>query len=74
MTKLPRLGGKAVIAALRKADFDVVRIKGSHHFLRHNDGRTTVVPVHSGETIGPGLMGKILHDCEMTSEELGALL
>jgi predicted RNA binding protein YcfA (HicA-like mRNA interferase family) len=46
MTVLPSVTGKELVAALRKAGFDVVRIKGSHHFLRHADGRTTVVPVH----------------------------
>jgi len=35
---------------------------GSHHFLRHPDGPTTVVPVHAGETIGPGLLFQILRD------------
>ena len=74
MTKLPRLTGKEVVAALRKAEFDVIRIKGSHHFMRHKDGRTTVVPVHSGEKIGPGLMSKVLHDCEMTPEDFRSLL
>ncbi len=53
MTRLPRLKGDELIAALRKAGFEVVRIKGSHHFLRHPDGRCTVVPVHRGEIIGP---------------------
>ncbi|MCP4608219.1 MAG: type II toxin-antitoxin system HicA family toxin [Planctomycetes bacterium] len=74
MTKLPRLTGKEVINALRKADFEVIRVKGSHHFMRHQDGRTTVIPVHSGETIGPGLMSKVIHDCEMSSEEFRFLL
>jgi len=74
MTKLPRVRGRELIAALRKAGFEVVRVKGSHHFLRHPDGRCTVVPVHQGETIGPGLMAKILRDCEMTREELVELL
>lgn len=50
------------------------RIKGSHHFLRHPDGRTTVVPVHSGETLGPGLLSKILRDSEQTRDELEELL
>jgi predicted RNA binding protein YcfA (HicA-like mRNA interferase family) len=74
MTKLPRLTGKEVINALRKAQFEVIRVKGSHHFMRHKDGRTTVIPVHSGETIGPGLMSKVLHDCEITSEDFRSLL
>ena len=74
MTKLPRLTGKKVVAALRKAGFDVVRIKGSHCFVGHQDGRVTVVPVHSGETIGPGLLSKMLRDCEMTPDEFRAFL
>jgi predicted RNA binding protein YcfA (HicA-like mRNA interferase family) len=74
MTKLPRLTGKKVVAALRKAGFDVVRIKGSHYFVGHQDGRVTVGPVHSGETVGPGLLSKILRDCEMTPDEFRAFL
>lgn len=69
MTKLPRVTGRQIIAALRKAGFEVIRVKGSHHFLRHPDGRCTVVPVHRGEIIGPGLMSKILRDGEMTQDE-----
>lgn len=73
MTKLPRLTGKAVIAALQKSGFVLVRRRGSHCFLRHADGRTTVVPVHSGETIGPGLLSKILRDCDLTREDVERL-
>ena len=42
--------------------------------MRHPDGRLTVVPVHAGETIGPGLMGRILRDCGLDREALRALL
>jgi predicted RNA binding protein YcfA (HicA-like mRNA interferase family) len=42
--------------------------------MRHPDGRTTVVPVHSGETLGPGLLSKILRDIEQTRDELEDLL
>jgi predicted RNA binding protein YcfA (HicA-like mRNA interferase family) len=38
----------------------VIRVKGSHHYLQHGDGRATVIPVHSGEDIGRGLLAKIL--------------
>lgn len=74
MTALPSITGKDLVAALKKAGFEVIRIKGSHHFLRHADGRTTVVPVHAGETIGPGLLSKILRDCDLTRDELLDLL
>lgn len=74
MSRLPRIDGKTVIAVLEKAGFKVSRIRGSHHFLRHADGRGTVVPVHGGETIGPGLLTKIINDCDMTREEFEQLL
>ena len=74
MTKLPALTGKDLIAALAKEGFEVIRIKGSQHYLRHVDGRVTVVPVHAGETIGPGLMTKILRDCEFTRDDLKNLV
>jgi predicted RNA binding protein YcfA (HicA-like mRNA interferase family) len=74
MAKFPRLSGQKVIAALNKVGFEVLRIKGSHHFLKHPDGRSTVVPVHRGEIIGPGLMLKILRDCELERDGFLELL
>ncbi|MBI2219567.1 MAG: type II toxin-antitoxin system HicA family toxin [Candidatus Rokubacteria bacterium] len=74
MTRLPRVTGREVVAALRKAGFEVARIKGSHHFLRHADGRGTVVPVHSGEIIGPGLLTSILHDRDLERDDFIALV
>ncbi len=70
MPRLPRVRGRQLIAALQRLGFRVIRVKGSHHILQHADGRRTVVPVHAGETIGPGLLKAILKDTELTSEEL----
>jgi predicted RNA binding protein YcfA (HicA-like mRNA interferase family) len=44
MARLPRLRGREVIAALQRAGFAVMRIRGSHHFLRHADGRAPSSP------------------------------
>jgi predicted RNA binding protein YcfA (HicA-like mRNA interferase family) len=74
VTRLPRVTGSELLRALGKVGFQVVRVKGSHHFLRHHDGRVTVIPVHAGETIGPGLMSKILRDTELSRDDLIALL
>jgi predicted RNA binding protein YcfA (HicA-like mRNA interferase family) len=74
MTKLPSLTGREVISALGRAGFEVIRVRGSHHFLLHHDGRRSVVPVHSGETIGSGLLAQILRDCQLTREEFRTLL
>jgi predicted RNA binding protein YcfA (HicA-like mRNA interferase family) len=72
--KLPSLTGAAVVQALAKEGFRLIRVRGSHHFLQHADGRKTVVPVHSGETIGSGLMGKILRDCGLDRNQFRRLL
>ena len=74
MSRTPRVSGPELAAALAKAGFAILRIKGSHYFLRHQDGRSTVVPVHSGETIGPGLIHKILRDCQLSGDDLRKLL
>jgi predicted RNA binding protein YcfA (HicA-like mRNA interferase family) len=74
MSRSPRVTGLELISALGNGGFSIVRIKGSHHFLRHQDGRSTVVPSHSGETIGPGLLHKILRDCQLTVDDLRGLL
>jgi len=69
MSKLPALEGKEIILVLKKFGFAVQRQKGSHVFLRHPDGRATVVPVHKGETIGSGLFAKILRDTELAKTD-----
>jgi len=74
MARHPRVRGRELIAALKKAGFIVSRTKGSHHFLKHCDGRATVVPVHAGETIGPGLYNKILRDADLSNEDILRIL
>ena len=74
MTLFSAVTGKELLAALRKVGFSVVRSKGSHHFIRHSDGKSTVVPMHSGETLGPGILASILRDVKLTREELQDLL
>ena len=74
MSTFPSITGIQLIRALRKLGFAVIRIKGSHHFLQHPDGRSTVVPAHRGETIGRGLLSQILNDCDISKEELQQIL
>jgi len=74
MTRLPRITGRELVNALKGAGFTVERTRGSHLFLKHADGRATAVPIHSGETIGPGLLRAILRDVEISVDELLRLL
>ena len=52
MAKLPDITNKELIAALTKIGFEIVRQKGSHVRMKHEDGRVVTVPVHSGKTLG----------------------
>ena len=70
MPRLPRLKGKELILILKAHGFELVRTRGSHHSMRHPDGRYTVVPVHAGETIGVGLLLRILKDTELSKDDL----
>jgi predicted RNA binding protein YcfA (HicA-like mRNA interferase family) len=74
MSTFPSVSARVLIRALRRLGFEVVRVKGSHHFLRHPDGRCTVIPVHRGEKIGPGLLAQIMRDCEIDRDQLQQLL
>ncbi|MFI5378072.1 MAG: type II toxin-antitoxin system HicA family toxin [Tepidisphaerales bacterium] len=69
MSTFPAVSGSHLLRVLGRLGF-----KGSHHFLRHPDGRCTVVPVHRGEAIGRGLLAQILRDCEITREDLRHVL
>jgi len=74
MTNLPALTGDEIVKALVKAGFQKIHQKGSHVKLAHHDGRITVIPVHKGESIGKGLVSKILRDVDMSKEQFSSLL
>lgn len=74
MSTFPAVSGWQMLRVLRRMGLAVIRVKGSHHFLRHPDGRCTVVPVHRGEAIGRGLLAQILRDCEITRDDLRKVL
>ena len=60
MSKLPQLSANELIKILEKIGFKILRQKGSHVFLKNDDGRTTVIPNHPGEKLDRGLLNKIL--------------
>lgn len=76
MARQPVVTGRQVVRALERGGFVVVRIRGSHHFIRHasEPWRQTVVPVHGNEDLGRSLLRKILSDLAMTVDEFTTLL
>ncbi|MBW6535415.1 MAG: type II toxin-antitoxin system HicA family toxin [Mariniphaga sp.] len=62
MPQLPIISGKDFIKFLLSVGFSIVRINGSHHRLKHPDGRVTTIPVHTNQDLPKGLIRKIIRE------------
>jgi predicted RNA binding protein YcfA (HicA-like mRNA interferase family) len=71
---IPSLPGIRVVRALERAGFKVTRVRGSHHMMRHPDGRSVSVPVHSGHDMPKGTLRSVLSIIGMDVDELRELL
>jgi predicted RNA binding protein YcfA (HicA-like mRNA interferase family) len=72
---LPAVSGQRLIRALRRADFVVLRQKGSHVSLEKKSGGQywrTIVPLH--REIRPGTLSDILNQTGLSKDDLLALL
>jgi predicted RNA binding protein YcfA (HicA-like mRNA interferase family) len=69
MSKILPLPAKKVVKALENIGFEQIRQKSGHLFLRHPDGRTTVVPTHPTEKIGLGMINKLIKDAKIIRDE-----
>lgn len=69
MSKIPVLKPREVVKILESLDFVEVRQKGSHKQFRHQDGRFTTVPFHSGRDLSPFLLRQIAKDIGLSAEE-----
>lgn len=70
MPPIPSVSGSRIVRALMKHGFEVARVNGSHHIMRHPDGRGTTVPVHNNRDVAKGTFRGILSDVGMTIDEL----
>ena len=68
MPKLTPIKPKKLVKILLDLGFEERDAEGSHVFLFHEDGRSTVIPIHAKE-ISRGLLRKILHDVRLSVEE-----
>jgi predicted RNA binding protein YcfA (HicA-like mRNA interferase family) len=74
VAKLPSPTGEELVAALTRIGFYTVRQRGSHIRMKHEDNRIVTIPVHTGKSVGKGLLLKILRDADLTKDELIELL
>jgi predicted RNA binding protein YcfA (HicA-like mRNA interferase family) len=69
VTRLPIVDFKTMEKVLLLSGFTNTRIKGSHFFYRHLDGRTTTLPNHHGRDLSRPLIYEILREIELTPEQ-----
>ncbi len=63
------------MSALEKAGFELVHVRGSHHYLRRPSGsRLVVVPVHGNRDLPVGTLRSVLRQAGLTREELLSFL
>lgn len=75
MSKLPQVKARDLIKVATKLDFTFRDQSGSHAVYVHSDGRRVTIPVHPSDTIGIGLLTKIIkRDLEITKEDFIKLL
>jgi predicted RNA binding protein YcfA (HicA-like mRNA interferase family) len=70
--KLPVLSGKELLKILSKLGFVPVRQRGSHVFLKHSDGRRTVVPMH--DEINRSTLQDILAEIKLSRDDFLKLM
>lgn len=75
MNRWPRVSGNAVVSALQRGGFELLRIRGSHHYLREPGvSGLVVVPVHGSRVIPLGTLRSIVRQSGLTEDEFLALL
>ncbi|MEU4245550.1 type II toxin-antitoxin system HicA family toxin [Actinoplanes sp. NPDC026619] len=70
MPPLPCVSGARIVRALERHGSKVARVRGSHHVMRHPDGRGTTVPVHGNRDVPRGTLLGILSDVTLTIDQL----
>jgi predicted RNA binding protein YcfA (HicA-like mRNA interferase family) len=74
MTRLPQISGKALIRALGKVGYQVVRQEGSHVRLYPTDKSKRKITIPNHKILGKGLLTKILRDAEISVDDLRKFL
>ena len=76
LRRLPVLSGKNVVKALRRAGFEMKRLRGSHHVMVRPGVEPFIVsvPVHGNNPIPKGTLAAIIEQSGLSDEEFIALL
>jgi predicted RNA binding protein YcfA (HicA-like mRNA interferase family) len=73
MSKLKIISSSQMCKILEIIGFVSIRQKGSHKFYRHEDGRTTVIPIHAAD-LDRSLIRSILKDVDISVDDYNAMV
>ena len=73
MPKIYPISWKNMIKILLSLWFEIYRIAWSHHFMKHSDGRITVILLHKNEDLWIWLLKKILRDINLSDQDFDNL-
>jgi predicted RNA binding protein YcfA (HicA-like mRNA interferase family) len=75
MSKLPAIRARDVARVAQSLGFVLDRQRGSHAvYLRGDDKKRVVIPMHSGKDLKPGTLRGIISDLGITPDEFMKLL
>ncbi len=74
MSRLPILKPKDVLAALRRAGFDIVRIRGSHYQLLNPVTKRRVTVPHHAHDLSKAMLASILNQADLSAKKFLELL
>lgn len=75
MPKLPQVKARDLVKVAIKLGFNLRDQSGSHAVYVHPDKRRTTIPIHPTQTIGIGLLSKIIKkDLQISRNEFIKLL
>ena len=75
MGEIPQVSGARVVRALNRTGWELARVQGSHHVLKHpkRPGFRVVIPVHS-QPLRRGTLADILKKAGLSLDEFKELL
>ncbi len=74
MSKLPLISGEKAIKAFAKIGYKIVRQKGSHIRLHHQDRYKEPLTIPNHKVLDKGLLRRLLRDSQLTVSEFIELL
>jgi len=74
LPKIRPLPPRNLIKILERADFRIVRQKGSHIIMVNDKGTRIVIPVHPGKDVKPGLVRAIIKEAGVSRKDFLKLL